>query len=319
MEPALLTTQSDLFQTVTTNVSNSEDDEELLPTWLVILNRFQLTVAIIGALMNIFTFVMLFRMRTISMLMSLLLKHQAFLDFLVCFLGAIIIEQPLLWTVGVKGLDIAICYIWHSQAPYWFVFSVAGWNLVLIAIERFLAVCKPFRHIILRKSKMMLYMIIVYVTILIFVIPIGFGVEFEKGQCKNSQNVFGGRADQWQQFNGIFYFMYAYFIPCVLFSILYGHIMMTLRKRQADGNDLGQSNVINRATKQFTKLAIVVTSVFILTVGPDSWYFMLANLQVTEYTVNTPVQKVHGVSHTAKLMCQPCHIPYCSTILQTKC
>ncbi len=43
-------------------------------------------------------------------------------------------------------LDQLICHLWHSQWCFWMSMLISIWNLVLIAFERFLAVCKPLKH-----------------------------------------------------------------------------------------------------------------------------------------------------------------------------
>ena len=56
------------------------------------------------------------------------------------------IIQPVMFTLNYPPLDFVICQCWHGQALYWAMIFVSVYNLVLIAFERFLAICKPLHH-----------------------------------------------------------------------------------------------------------------------------------------------------------------------------
>ena len=62
---------------------------------------------------------------------------------------------------------------------------------------------------------------------------------------------------------------------------------MHKRKNQSDF----QSNrVINKATTELTKTAIIVTVMFIICLGLDLWYYVLAYNGVFAYILNSPMQ-----------------------------
>ena len=72
-------------------------------------------------------------------------KYIAVSDtFLTLFIFSII--QPVMFTLNYPPLDFVICQCWHGQALYWAMIFVSVYNLVLIAFERFLAICKPLHH-----------------------------------------------------------------------------------------------------------------------------------------------------------------------------
>ena len=50
------------------------------------------------------------------------------------------------------------------------------------------------------------------------------------------------------------------------------------------------SRVIDTAASQLTKTAITVTAIFIVSLGYDSWYYLLGYAGATEYKFNTPIQ-----------------------------
>ena len=49
--------------------------------------------------------------------------------------------------------------------------------------------------------------------------------------------------------------------------------------------------VIDTAASQLTKTAITVTTIFIVALEYDVWYYLLGHLGVTEYIYNSPKQK----------------------------
>ena len=50
--------------------------------------------------------------------------------------------------------------------------------------------------------------------------------------------------------------------------------------------------VIDTAASQLTKTAITVTAIFIVALGYDLWYYVLGYSGVTEYKMNSPLQKI---------------------------
>ena len=58
--------------------------------------------------------------------------------------------------------------------------------------------------------------------------------------------------------------------------------------------------VIDTAASQLTKTAITVTAIFIAALGYDMWYYILAYSGVTDYVVNTPLQKAGKNTLTTK-------------------
>ena len=50
--------------------------------------------------------------------------------------------------------------------------------------------------------------------------------------------------------------------------------------------------VTDTAAKQLTKTAITVTAIFIIALGYDLWYYVLGYSGITEYKMNSPLQKL---------------------------
>ena len=58
--------------------------------------------------------------------------------------------------------------------------------------------------------------------------------------------------------------------------------------------------MINTAASQLTKTAITVTAIFVVALGYDLWYYILAYSDLTEYKINTPLQKIGMLVHCLK-------------------
>ena len=57
----------------------------------------------------------------------------------------------------------------------------------------------------------------------------------------------------------------------------------------------GSSSVVDKASAELTKTAIVVTIIFVVSYSVVIWHFLLGYTGVTEYKVNSPLQKVDGL------------------------
>ena len=49
-----------------------------------------------------------------------------------------------------------------SQAIYWATIFVSVYNLVLIAYERFLAICRPLRHEVFNEKQLKIILVLIY-------------------------------------------------------------------------------------------------------------------------------------------------------------
>ena len=135
------------------------------PAWRKALDKLQLAMTIIGVIANVVTIILLVRAgQNFTASIRILLQHQSFVDGLICALAIPILLQPFNWTTGNKDYDVFMCHIWHSQVFFWTAIYVSVWNLVLIAIERFIAVKYPQKHLRLTKLKLVLAIFCIYLT-----------------------------------------------------------------------------------------------------------------------------------------------------------
>ena len=68
-------------------------------------------------------------------------------------MAAIMVLAPPMWTSGNYILNLFVCHVWHSQIIYWHFYLISVWNLVTVAIERFISVVKPLSHPTLMNKR----------------------------------------------------------------------------------------------------------------------------------------------------------------------
>ena len=266
---------------------------EEVPSWVVIFDTVQNSITGIGFLLNMLTVITLTKNgSTFPKIINFLLRHQSVADGTICIMAILINTIPFdTSTTGLHVLDVFLCHVWFSQGLYWAAILISIANLLLISVERFLAICYPFKHKQLTIRHIRITLIVFYIlnfTVQIFPTYISF--HFADGRCVQSPPFSLDIMGPVLFFVGIWAFCIYWAIPCALFVIIYGIVIYTLTKRNKQST-LGHSEVVAKASEQITKTAIVVTIFFFISIGYDLWYYGLANWGVVIYKNNTPVQK----------------------------
>lgn len=276
---------------ITSDFNNITVSKDTDPSWLVMFNRFQASITGLGIIANSMTFITLkYNGQMFSPVIRILLIHQSFIDATVCLFATLILAIPPMRVVGKNMVSLLICQCWHSQAAYWCVMDVSINNLVIMAWERFLAITKPFTHAKLSQSVAYKAIRLLYVISPIAMSLCFVQVRYHDGLClpefyfksKEFKDIMYGF--------GIWCFFCLYAIPCGFFFFLYGGIVYTLVQRVRHPS-LAHSRVIDTATTQLTRTAMLVTAWFIISLGYDCWYYMLGYAGVVLYIKNSAIQK----------------------------
>ena len=261
-------------------------------TWSIVLDRCQLALTFIGYLANKITFVTLVKNgRMFSPAICLLLKHQTLLDSGASAMGTILLLQPRFWKTGRYGLDVVVCHVWHSQGVYWTTIYLSVWNLVAIAVERYIAVCHPFKHKQFQETPVRVILASLYVVNIVFMFPSYIQVRFADGLCISEYLIPGKLGIDFYYAYSIVSLFGLYLLPALAFIVLYGRIIASLRRRKST-TPVGKSKVLKTVQSAITKSALVVTAVFMVTIGFDAWSYTLGYTGVTSYEFGTPVQKI---------------------------
>ena len=132
-------------------------------------------------------------------------------------------------------------------------------------------------------------------------------------------------------------FFFFYIFPFIAFFFFYGAVVYTLKKRQVrfqwrrvfrhsatklfakremssavyfwtfqSESSFESTRVIDSATNQLTKTAITVTSIFIVCLGYEMFYYTLGSLEVFLFVLNSPLQKVSTLTACAR--CSNTHL-----------
>ena len=280
---------------------NVSDNTTVLPTevetplWSRIFDITQLTCIIIGFLANLITMVTLIRNGAdFSRPIRILFRHQSFADCLVCLMACVIMLQPFMWLPGVYVLDIIVCYAWHGQAFYWGAVTLSTYNLVIIALERYIAVCRPFDYTEFCQTsgkKVAVEFFFLYVICIVITHGTYIQTRLVSGHCLPQYAFDGVSVEMYFMFFVIFTYITTYFCPAAIMAAFYGMVAVSLRRRGKDTR-LAQSKTIDRASAELTKTAFAVTIIFIVTIGYDLHYYLFGYIGVLDYILNSPIQKV---------------------------
>ena len=287
-------------QEASTNLQSETDlhyeaEDDVTSLWLFVLQKAELVVLVIGYLANVVTLIALQRSGCyFNPAICLLLKHQSLVDSCVSALATIILLQPFMWRTGVQNMDSLLCGVWHSQAMYWGVVFISVWNLVLVSVERYMAVCQPLSHSKLTTRCMRQTVILLYPASILATLLGYFQVDFdeETGRCINDEYRIPGKLGERVFYaHAIVSFFTFYIIPITCYVIMYSRILYVLKVRTNDKNFVF-SNTIRVASDRLTKTAITLTIIFIFSIGFGLWHYVLAYTGVITYEINKPIQQV---------------------------
>ena len=265
------------------------------PLWADIVDKLQIIMDIIGFVANVATAITLHQNGSaFSPVIRILFQHQSLVDALICVISLIFVIKPNNWMTGIQYLDSCICYIHHSYFSIGVTVGLSVWNLVYLSMERWLAVCLPFRHKDLTTGRLKWALVGLYVVSIIGTSPnFVLHVKLQDKACL-ARPLFDTSMKRTQDMMyayAVFHYLFCYAAPCALLFLFYGLVILTLHRRQKQSK-LGSSSVIESAANELTKTALVVTLIFIFSLGFDLWTYLLANFgYIPSYTLGSPIQR----------------------------
>ena len=272
----------------------------------LVLQYLEYATIILGFVANIATVLTLNKNGTaFSEAILVLFSHQSGIDAMLCLLTALYNWLPSMWLTGIYHIDLFICHTWHSLTINATLMVISVWNLVLIAFERFLAISYPFKHQNLTKYKLRIFKGLIYLCSTLVVLPTLFQTSLRNNTCypeSHFKNKFG---QVLQEVSRVWAFITDVATPFILFIVFYGSVLYTFRQRRKSEN-MSSSNIINKATAQLTKTAIVVTVIFFFCIGYAHLLYMFQGLGIIKFfVVNTASFKIGMWLMTVNSMANP--------------
>ena len=259
---------------------------------LELLDRCQLVLSIVGYVANKMTFITLVRNgEMFSPAICLLLKHQALVDSWICAMGTILLLQPPMWTTGNTYIDAAVCYLWHGQGLFWGAILLSVWNLASVAVERYMAVCRPFNHGEIQGKFAYYSIAAMYVSNVFVILPAFMQVRFDNGVCLSEYLIQGTIGETVFYAYSLVWFFAVYLMPVTAYVYLYGSVVLALYRRSSSPN-VSSSKAIDSAQSTITKTAITLTGIFLFAIGFDAWAYVLGYTGVVEYEFGSAKQKI---------------------------
>ncbi len=242
-----------------------------------------ITVTLLGCTVNVFTCITFVCNGTIfNEQIRVLLQHQCLVDALVCALALLFLLQKPMWTTGTPCLDTFICLFWHNQIPYWAALLISVWNLVFIAFERYTSICSPLRHNKYTKKKIILTILVMYIWSIFSLVPALFQTKLVDGECVYENLLPGQLMTDCLIVYGVYWFIVAYLIPVIMLIVLYGRLLHALHKRKLN-KTLGFAPLVDQASSQLTRTAVIVAGFFFISFSLDTWYYLLGKVNVVVY------------------------------------
>ena len=272
------------------NITTSAASTKVKSWWLRFRNAGVIFMASTGVVANTLTVVTLtINGRAFSRPTAILLKHQAILDLLVCALACGVFLQTSVWNVGVRSVDVVVCFLWHNMLGYWTVVLLSTWNLVFIAVDRLVAVCLPTKCKTLFLKKIKIAIAAMYVPCIAVNMVCITNVSFRQGRCSADTFL---TPDIYYKFNywaSIYCLFLYYIVPVILFVVCYGRIVLRLRQHRIEISSNIQSQSLTVSVVRVTKCAIAVTVTFIASMGFQGFYYCIASVGVTSFDFRGPL------------------------------
>ena len=131
---------------------------------------------------------------------------------------------------------------------------------------------------------------VMYVYAMATNFPTWFLVHFVDGHCLQETSLPIDIHMKVLYWFSIYWFFVVTLLPVAMLSVLYGRIVLKLRRHLITVASVSQSQAISKSTVRITKCAFTVTVVFIATTSYHSVYLCIASLGLVSWDFRGPVQ-----------------------------
>ena len=258
----------------------------------------------IGVIANLSASIILFKKDSgFSSHLLVFIKHQVCVDALVCFFSLVILTQPEMWMTSIKGIDVIICHVWHSQMVYWIFFYVSMFNVMATAVDRYYSICKPLIYQSWNKNKVYFTIPLMYLVALSALVPTCIEIKTENNTCINAYLLDNQYLIIYNYYMAI-ETLFCISIPAIVMILSYSFAIRTLYIRRKSRN-LGTSRIINKASDKVLKCAVTVTICYILCTTYEFFRFILSHFHVFNYNYGTLQQLIGFVLAMSNCVINP--------------
>ncbi|KAJ8045700.1 Alpha-1A adrenergic receptor [Holothuria leucospilota] len=187
-----------------------------------------LTFGILGLFGNGLVLLVMVRVRSLRTITNFFITNQSIIDFVTSIFVLIFKYNPTVIDFSNQGYNfwtIFVCKFWHSKYIFWAMMGASTNNLIVITIERWMAVVFPivYRNRVTRKTAS-ICAVLPWILGFMFHLHKPASRHFEDGVCFSS---FGNRAIQ--AVVGIFLFVVKLLLPVFIMVIVYTSILKKLK------------------------------------------------------------------------------------------
>ena len=245
-----------------------------------IVQKIYLAIGICGVLDNLFVAIVLLTSKALRQTrINMFIINQSLIDFAA---SAFIIATNFGRDVTIANTRIgreSMCRIWLTNLPIWGLFFSSTFNIVLMTLDRYLALVHPFKHAAnVTNNRSVTLMIIVWL------IGPGFYASYiiptSHLKDQNSCSVFSKwPSAEWQTAAWIIISIVYFWLPLVVIVYSYARIFLVLRQSQNNAaNSTSSSNRdirVANAKKNVIKTLGMVSVCFLICWSGNSIYLLL--------------------------------------------
>ena len=218
-------------------------------------------------------FVFHFESEIFGSITNILILNQSIIDLCSGVIFALLKFAPVVSYNSITWFSV-VCYAWISEYPFWSLSYASTFNLLLLSVERYFAICHSLKH----RKLFTKHMVKGYCAIVWFAgfsiqiyLPVVHHIE-SIGRCKFE---FPNKATQ--IFVGTFVFATEYLIPLIMMTLAYISIWWNLKNRMKSKNK-DTVKAISKGKRNVTITLCLVFISYVICWSPDAVVFFYFNL-----------------------------------------
>ena len=246
------------------------------------LNVIKLLIGLVGAVGNGLVCYVIFKVRKQQNYTNSLIVSQAAIDFLT---SLILIATTISFAVDAQppsnhGLAVIFCIFWHGRIFLFSCWAISTFNLVAIAIERYLAIIHPiwYHQTFTRKHAWILATMAWLIAPIMQTILGARQLVLRDGQCEAIST------PKEQAILGVLVFLWDYFIPLAIMTFAFICIGIRLNQLKtppvSESNNNHDNEVREKIMKRrnVTKTLFTVFALYVICWSPEQITFLQFNL-----------------------------------------